>query len=177
MIPDPSRFRRLMAQVVVGLVLISIGLWMAAMSDPKGFGLEPAADRPVEWLAGGGLLCAAVGVLFWLAAVRQTTRSMPPALVHRTNVGVGGGMALQMIGFFLAGATDEQALMGGLLVVMSVPLLVWGCFSFAAGKGYPAPLGLLGLLGIVGLLVLLILPPRPPTGTAEAEMPDQDSPE
>lgn len=176
MVPRNPRFGRPLANAIGGLVLIAVGLWMAAISDPKRFGLEPAADREIVLLAGGGLLCTALGILFWLAAIRQTTRNLSPGRIHRTNVGVGGGMALQMIGFFLAGATDEQSLMGGLLVVMSIPLLVWGCFSFAAGKGYPALLGLFGLLGIVGLLVLLILPPRAAGGvapsSAEADTPD-----
>lgn len=75
-----------------------------------------------------------------------------------TNIGVGVGILLQLIGRVMQfqGASG----LGFVLVLAGLAVFVWGCVSYCQGKGYPGWLGLLGLLSIIGLLILVFLPDR-----------------
>jgi hypothetical protein len=57
---------------------------------------------------------------------------MLPEYKNKTNIGVGVGFI-----FF-----------------------IWGCSSYAQGKGYSQWIGALGLLSIFGLVVLAVLPDK-----------------
>ena len=50
--------------------------------------------------------------------------------------------------------------MGIALILLSIPLFVWGCMNYAESKGYHKEVGLIGLLGIIGLIVLVVLPDK-----------------
>lgn len=76
----------------------------------------------------------------------------------KTNVGVGLGFTLQLLGFILCGVGETGAGLGCLLILASLPLLIWGCMHYAEGKGHSRWIGLVGLTGLIGLLVLVILP-------------------
>ena len=75
-----------------------------------------------------------------------------------TNIGVGVGILLQLIGRVMQ--FQGAAGLGFVLVLAGLALFVWGCVNYCQGKGYPAWLGLLGLLSIIGLIVLFLLPDR-----------------
>jgi hypothetical protein len=76
----------------------------------------------------------------------------------KTNVGVGLGFLLQLLGFILCDAGEVGSVLGCLLVLTSLPLLIWGCMHYAEGKGHSKWVGLVGLTGCIGLLVLVALP-------------------
>lgn len=79
----------------------------------------------------------------------------------RTNVGVGVGVGSQLVGGYLMeteGGSDVKVLVGMALFLLGLVFFVWGCISYAAGKGQNKALGLLGLLSCVGLVILVILP-------------------
>jgi hypothetical protein len=70
-------------------------------------------------------------------------------------------MVLQLAGFLLSdqGAEGEPVVcLGCLLVLASLPVLVWGCMNYAEGKGHSKWVGLVGLAGCIGLIVPVILP-------------------
>ena len=69
-------------------------------------------------------------------------------------VGVGVGLLLQMVAFFVLGET----FVGLLLFLFSCPLFVWGCINYSQVKGHSVWFGLYGLLGVIGLLILIALP-------------------
>ncbi len=72
----------------------------------------------------------------------------------RTNLGVGLGILVQAIGGSTGGA------LGLLIVLGGGVLFIWGCWSYAQGKGYHGAWGLLGLLSLLGLVVLVCFPDR-----------------
>ena len=78
----------------------------------------------------------------------------------KTNVGVGIGSVLQLAGFFLVETVETAKVAGLVLILISLPVFVWGCMHYAEGKGYSKSVGLLGLCGIIGLIVLIVLPER-----------------
>ena len=106
-----------------------------------------------------------------------------------TNVGVGIGCLLQLVGFVIAGPflfffvpffgdyghlSSRDRVRVGLalgLVFVGLVFFIWGCISYSLGKGYPGALGLLPFLGLfipggavvaplVALLVLALLPEK-----------------
>ncbi len=84
---------------------------------------------------------------------------MLPSSVAKTNLGVGGGIVLQLAGFALSNSDEPIVAMAGSLVILaSIPVLVWGCMHYAQGKGHNKWVGLVGLAGCIGLIVLIILP-------------------
>ena len=88
---------------------------------------------------------------------------MLPEKRTNTNVGVGVGVLLQLVGLFvLANNGDAKALVGLLLIVVSLVPFIWGCMNYAEGKGHAKQLGLVGVAGIIGLIVLIVLPDRHP---------------
>lgn len=76
----------------------------------------------------------------------------------KANVGVGLGFSLQLLGFLLCGAGEAGGGLGCLLILASLPLLIWGCLHYAEGKGHSKWIGLVGLTGFLGLVVLVLLP-------------------
>ncbi len=84
-----------------------------------------------------------------------------------TNVGVGVGIALEFVAtaLFLSG----RPLLALPVGLASMVLFAWGCWSYAAGKGYPGVLGLVGVFfGLIGLLILILLPDKCKAGRVPA---------
>jgi len=79
---------------------------------------------------------------------------MLPENKTNTNIGVGLGFLLEILGRFVLGGSW----IGLLLVLVGVVLFIWGCMNYAVGKGHSKWLGLLGLLSFIGLIILVILP-------------------
>lgn len=76
---------------------------------------------------------------------------------NKTNIGVGLGLVGQVGGQMLL---SENLIFGFLLMIIGIILFIWGCCSYAKGKGYNSALGLLGLISVVGLIILAILPDK-----------------
>jgi len=97
---------------------------------------------------------------------------MRPEKKTKTNIGVGIGFILQLAGFFLpqtwdppailglALTGDTAAILGLVLIFVSIPVFIWGCINYAEGKGHSKWVGLVGLAGIIGLIVLILLSDR-----------------
>ena len=83
---------------------------------------------------------------------------MLPEKRTNTNVGVGMGFLLQLAGLFLAQTGDMAAILALVLILISIPVFIWGCMNYAEGKGHSKWVGLVGLAGIIGLIVLIVLP-------------------
>ena len=82
---------------------------------------------------------------------------MLPETKTKANIGVGIGCVLQLGGLFLFGPADIRAI---LLILLSLPVFIWGCMNYAEGKGHSKWVGLVGVAGIVGLIVLIVLPDK-----------------
>jgi hypothetical protein len=79
----------------------------------------------------------------------------------KTNIGVGLGLILSMMARVLFGGEDHLSFIAGfVLAIAGTMVFIWGCMSYARGKGYHPLLGLLGLLNLLGLLVLVLLRDR-----------------
>lgn len=146
------------AVAVAGVVLVCVGLWLAALSNPYRFPLDVSADRQIHLLAVSGFACSIAGIGLLLMAVSSTTKSMPPQKRTKTNIGVGIGFVLQLAGLFLCRAGWDGALIGLPTILASVPLFIWGCLNYAEGKGHSKWAGLIGVAGIIGLIILMVLP-------------------
>ncbi|NIP25336.1 MAG: hypothetical protein GWN55_14615 [Phycisphaerae bacterium] len=85
---------------------------------------------------------------------------MLPEKKTKTNIGVGIGFLLQLVGYLLVqtAKTDAIVLLGLILILISIPLFIWGCMNYAEGKGHSKWVGLVGLAGLIGLIVLAVLP-------------------
>ena len=84
-----------------------------------------------------------------------------------TNIGVGLGTVLQLAGFgppTLGGSMPTLGVLvplhtlGVLVSFAGMALFLWGCVSYAQGKGYSGFLGLLGLLSCLGLTIMIAYP-------------------
>jgi hypothetical protein len=51
-------------------------------------------------------------------------------------------------------------LLGLLAIIVGFLFFMWGCSSYAQGKGYSQWFGALGLFSIFGLIVLVLLPDK-----------------
>ena len=80
----------------------------------------------------------------------------------QTNIGVGVGFLSQAIGMSV---DQPNGGIGVLFVLVGSALFIWGCVSYAKGKGQSPFLGILGLLSIFGLIVLALLPDHFKDGT------------
>ena len=85
---------------------------------------------------------------------------MLPEKKTKTNIGVGLGIILQLVGRMLAAQNESLAFVGLALTLVGLVFFVWGCMNYAEGKGHSKWLGLLGLLSCIGLIVLIFLPDR-----------------
>lgn len=85
---------------------------------------------------------------------------MLPENKKKTNLGVGAGIILQVLGRVLITVGDAAGILGLLLALIGAVLFIWGCMNYAVGKGHSKWLGLLGLLSCIGLVILLFLPDR-----------------
>ena len=79
---------------------------------------------------------------------------MLPENKTNTNIGVGLGLILEIVGRLVFGGS----VLGLALVLVGVVLFIWGCMNYAVGKGHSKWLGLLGLLSCIGLIILIFLP-------------------
>lgn len=76
---------------------------------------------------------------------------------RNTNIGVGIGFVLQIIGRVLA---YQGSAIGFPIAIAGFACFIWGCVNYTRGKGYSGWLGALGLLSIVGLIILVLLPDK-----------------
>lgn len=77
---------------------------------------------------------------------------------RKTNIGVGVGIVLQIVGRVLV-TTDSAGgeLVGSLVLMTGIACFIWGCAQYAKAKGHSPYWGALGLLSIIGLIVLVLL--------------------
>jgi hypothetical protein len=87
---------------------------------------------------------------------------MLPEKQNATNLGVGVGIVLEIIGGVLRTQGESMAVIGLLVTIVGAAVFIWGCINYAQGKGYSGALGLLGLLSCIGLLILVVLPDKYP---------------
>lgn len=78
----------------------------------------------------------------------------------KTNIGVGAGIVLQLVGRSLQNQGESMVLIGYLLILAGFIAFIWGCASYAQGKGYSHWFGALGFLSILGLIVLVLMPDK-----------------
>jgi drug/metabolite transporter (DMT)-like permease len=89
---------------------------------------------------------------------------MLPDKKTKTNIGVGIGFVLQLAGFALSGVGETGALVGPIVILVSIPVFIWGCMNYAEGKGHSKWVGLVGVTGIIGLIILIVLPDQHKNG-------------
>jgi len=79
----------------------------------------------------------------------------------KTNIGVGIGLILSTIARVVLGGENQLDFIAGLILAISgTAVFIWGCMSYARGKGYHPLFGFFGLLNILGLLILVLLRDR-----------------
>jgi hypothetical protein len=78
----------------------------------------------------------------------------------KTNLGIGGGILLQVLGRIIMEAMPGNSFIGFLLILAGFIMFIWGCSSYAVGKGYSQFLGILGFLSCLGLVILAVLPDK-----------------
>ncbi len=151
---------------IATVVLLCTGLWLAALSDPSRFPHNVTGDRQNALFVVGGFVFTLAGIVLLLIVARETTKDMGPEKRWKTNLGVGTAVLFQVAGLFLWSQSRGPAGVAGLmLILISLPVLAWGCMHYAEGKGLPRLVGLVGLAGIIGLMVLIVLPERQAAGT------------
>ena len=84
---------------------------------------------------------------------------------RKTNIGVGAGLILQLLGNVLLGPegsepSANQSIVGMICSLVGFVLFIWGCLSYSKGKGYHPGWGFLGLLSVIGLIILALMPDR-----------------
>ena len=79
---------------------------------------------------------------------------------RKTNIGVGLGILAQVVGYVLTSFGGAGAVFGWSFLVGGTVLFIWGCWSYAEGKGYDGAFGFLGLFTIIGLIILACLPDK-----------------
>lgn len=79
----------------------------------------------------------------------------------KTNIGIGVGFLCSIVGRVLAhGGSEFGIIIGLVFIIAGIILFIWGCISYARGKGQSPFFGLLGLLYILGLIILVFLPDK-----------------
>jgi hypothetical protein len=160
MTTTPKNHRRVVAIAFAGLALVGTGLTLAVLSNPKRFSIDVADDRYIQLFVISGFACTFAGILLFLYAVRNTTKSMPAHLQTNANLGMALGFVLQLAGSLLPETRLVPFETGLALILAGLPAFVWGGMHYAQGKGHSKSLGLLAILGILGLIVLILLPHR-----------------
>ena len=81
---------------------------------------------------------------------------------NKTNIGVGLGLVINIIGSILSRQIENPAIsiLGSLLLIVGSVIFIWGCWNYAKGKGYHGAWGLLGLLSCIGLVILVLFPDK-----------------
>ena len=74
-----------------------------------------------------------------------------------TYIGIGLGLLLQIIGFFVKSPIGMDDAMSAILIISGLSLFIWGCWSYSREKGYHGAWGLVGLLSLPGLIFLFFL--------------------
>jgi hypothetical protein len=86
---------------------------------------------------------------------------MLPGYAQKTNIGVGVGLVLNILGGILSRSGSQAgAILGLLLSLAGTVIFIWGCWNYAEGKGHHGAWGLLGLLSCIGLLILVFFPDK-----------------
>jgi len=91
---------------------------------------------------------------------------MNPRYRKSTYIGIGGGFVIAgLAGAIIEGFGEKLSTAGiilfTLLALIGAGFYLWGCCSWAKGKGYSGIYGLLlGMLSILGLLILFVLPDK-----------------
>jgi hypothetical protein len=88
---------------------------------------------------------------------------------YRANIGVGAGALLQMAGVLLLRTQSVVAMAGLVLILVSLPVFIWGCMNYAQAKGHSEWVGVVGLAGVIGLIALVLLPDQTVSNSAAAE--------
>jgi hypothetical protein len=78
----------------------------------------------------------------------------------KTNIGMGLGIVAQFVGVVLINSGYVGTVFGYSFLLGGIVLCIWGCWSYAKGKGYDGVLGFLGLFTIIGLIILACLPDK-----------------
>lgn len=81
-----------------------------------------------------------------------------------TNIGVGVGILLQILGNVVKNQGGSMEMVGWAVILLGAAAFIWGCVNYAQGKGHSGALGLLGLLSCLGLLILIVLPDKHKNG-------------
>ncbi len=163
------RYEATLFVALIGLVLAGIGLMLAMLSNPARFSDNVQNDRIIDAYAGGGFLCAVLGVGVFLLAVSRMRTSLSPEKRRQTNAAIGMGLVFQLAGIVMIQMGLGQSGLGWALVVASFPLFVLGAMYYAQAKGYSRQFGALGIFGVIGLIVLILLPGREMSERAENE--------
>jgi hypothetical protein len=78
-----------------------------------------------------------------------------------TNIGIGAGFVLVLIGKYLAMSQPGSAgTLGWVIVLVGLGFFVWGSSQYAKAKGLSPYWGILGLFYILGFVILFLLPDR-----------------
>ena len=85
----------------------------------------------------------------------------------KTNIGVGLGIALQLLGRMAIGDNP----LGLVVTLIGGAVLIWGCCMYAKAKGHHPAWGLLGLFSIFGLIILVVMSDK----YGEGKVPPSDS--
>jgi hypothetical protein len=90
----------------------------------------------------------------------QGDNSRSDSFKFSTNLGVGCGIALMLLGSALARATEGQLLAGSLIFFGGWAWAIWGCVNYMRWKGRSGWFGLFGYLLLPGLIILACFPNR-----------------
>jgi len=78
-----------------------------------------------------------------------------------TNIGIGVGFVLVLIGKYVAiSQPDSPSVLGWVICLVGLGFFVWGSSQYAKGKGHSPYWGILGLFYILGFVILFFLPDR-----------------
>ncbi|MEW6349321.1 MAG: hypothetical protein AB1646_09685 [Thermodesulfobacteriota bacterium] len=86
---------------------------------------------------------------------------MLPGYAKKTNIGIGVAIFMWVAAYFLEqdfGQTAKGSLK--LLTLAALVPFLFGCCTYAKGKGYHSAWGFLGLFWCFGLLALVLFPDR-----------------
>ncbi len=150
----------LLMRSLSGIGFICLGLYLAIHSNPRQFPISPESDWKIDFLVLAALVCTLIGIVTFAFAVRRMSQVIPLRNVRDANLGVGLGITVQLAAGILWMMGEPDSLVPPLMAIASLPLMVWGCMSFAEDKGYSKWMGEFGAAGVIGLVVFFVLPSR-----------------